>query len=318
MKRAVLYISLITLILGCSQKVYEGTRWQGKQITIDGNADEWSLPLRFYDESSELNYQISNDRENIYIAVRTINKATAQQILLGGVRFELDTLLKGDYFPYGVRFPAYIESIGTGQGHKPGRGNGPVGQEGQMPPKGNSGENAPGNNSDPLSFNMPMDTTIELKGFADREDIEEVVPFSEASGIIASLNMGEDNSLFMEMVIPFRTFYRDLLIPTDSNRIFRFLISLDESAYPGSGDSGNKPQGPPSGGGAMSGGSGMNAAPGGMSGGPGGMGGGPGGMGGGPGMSGGPGMGGGMAPGQTENSKKEKTEILQIVHLSYR
>ncbi len=318
MKKSVFYIVIMILLCGCSHKVYEGTRWQEKHIMVDGLPQEWSLPLRYYDESSELNYQISNDRENLYIAVRTINKATAQQILIGGLHFELDTLLKGDYFPYGVRFPAFIEPIsGPEKGHKPGQGKGTEGQAGQMPPKGNSAEAKPDRNPSNIEVKMSMDTTIEIKGFGDREDIEEVVPFSEASGILASLNMGEDNSLFMEIQIPLKTFYKDLLVPNDANRVFRFLITLDENAYPGGEESEKKPQGPPAGGSGMGSGSGMGGSPGGMGGGPGGMGGVPG-MGGGPGMSGGPGMEGGSAPGQPENSKKGQTEILQIVHLSYR
>jgi hypothetical protein len=112
-----------------------------------------------------------------------------------------------------------------------------------------------------------------------KKSLGKIIPWSaeNKSGIYAAIDFDKNGIMNYEAVIPFSTFYRDKLVPSDSNRIFNFQIKIN----PVSGSNNDSGNGEGSRGGGMRGG-GMGGG-GGMRGG---------GMGGGGGMRGG-GMGGG-------------------------
>jgi hypothetical protein len=294
------------LILSCSSKIYEATSWQNNKVEIDGKTTEWKIPFRYFDGTTQLNYQFSNDGENLYFAARTSNKELAQQILISGLKIEIDTNVKSNEYPFSLKFPVMS---------RPPMGRNPIikddfNLEHDYSEKSDKSDNMQFNN-DRLIENQFNE--IQLCGFNNRTDEEEIVLISEAGGINAQAQPDSLGFLFFEAVIPFKTFYKDHLSPKDTSSVFCFRISMDNTGIPKMTNEGPDNQG--------GNGPGMKST---------GMGGGPG-MGGqgmkGPGGAGGPGNGGpGMNPGggspgedkEQDSNTDKKSEISLKLHLAFK
>jgi hypothetical protein len=64
--------------------------YQETPVMADGNADDWSLPLRFSNESYTLQYNVTNDNKNIYVCVLSRDEATQLRMLRAGMTIYLD------------------------------------------------------------------------------------------------------------------------------------------------------------------------------------------------------------------------------------
>ena len=53
MKKIIFLFLAACLYISCSNKIYNTSGWQSKQVTVDGKLTEWSNPLRFYDQEQE-------------------------------------------------------------------------------------------------------------------------------------------------------------------------------------------------------------------------------------------------------------------------
>jgi len=145
----------------------------------------------------------------------------------------------------------------------------------------------------------PMNLKMQLFGFPSLPD-STIVNLPDGTGINAKTYQDSTGFVFVEMVLPFSTFYKPEISKSDTSNVFSFKITLENASFPMGG-----PQG---GGNQMQGGDhgGMGTPPGG---GFGGFGGGPGGMG-----------GGGMMPpsgNMSDDTEDEKLEILINLHLSF-
>jgi hypothetical protein len=84
----------VIVLAGCSRATAPEGHYQDSAIVADGNAGDWSLPLRFGNESHTLQYNVTNDRKNIYICVLSANEITQLRILRFGMTVYFDP--KGD------------------------------------------------------------------------------------------------------------------------------------------------------------------------------------------------------------------------------
>ena len=105
-----IFIILALLVFACSSKVYEGTKWQSNAVHADGEFSEWKLPLKYFDKTTQLNYEISNDSKNLYIAARTSDKTTSFQIFSSGLKIEIDTTDVGKVYPI-TTLPAFASFV---------------------------------------------------------------------------------------------------------------------------------------------------------------------------------------------------------------
>lgn len=64
-------------------------------IKIDGDASEWHLPLRFYDNSTKLFFDFSNDDNNLYLCFQSKDDAEQMKIMRAGITITLSTKGKG-------------------------------------------------------------------------------------------------------------------------------------------------------------------------------------------------------------------------------
>ncbi len=308
MKNFAFFTLLILSLSACSGKMYDQIVWQDSEVIIDGEAEEWDVPLKYFDKTAQLAYTFSDDKTAIYFAASTTDKTTIKQILTGGLKLEIDTTGKGKDYTFALTYPVRpMHPGGMGGMHGPPPGGG-MPSEGGMPPEGGMTGSEPGD-FDPSKHqgppNMEMQSNMEISGFNGLTDTSEVITISDDSDIQAHLQMADSvDYLFMEVKIPFATFYKEQLAAKDSNLVYSIKLTLMESSMPQMG--GNGPQMGGQGAGPGMGGPGM--------GGPGGMGGGPGGMGGGPGMGGAPPQ--GMMDSDSQSEKN--CEIITKIQLTYK
>jgi hypothetical protein len=261
MKKIIFLFLSAFFYFSCSSKIYNSSGWQNKQVTVDGKLSEWTNPLRFYDQETGISYNITNDHNNLYFVCSISNDYLQTKILRSGLEFLIDTLGKKS-FKVGIKYPIGNVSVTE-----------------IKPDKEQSNENQ-GQRPDRSAYKLKLlaqATSIQLTGF--KQPLGKIIPWSATSnsGIYAAIDFDKSGIMNYEAVIPFSTFYRDKLVPSDSNRIFNFQIKIN----PVSGSNNGSGNGEGSRGGGMRG-AGMDGG-GGMRGG---------GMGGGSGMRGG-GMGGG-------------------------
>jgi hypothetical protein len=83
-------ISLLNGLIGCSNKTYPTGTYQEAAVTVDGDLKEWNEPLRFGSTGGQVQYNITNDNENIYISLETPDEATATKILRAGINIYFD------------------------------------------------------------------------------------------------------------------------------------------------------------------------------------------------------------------------------------
>ena len=98
-----LIIVSIILLAGCGKTIYPAS-WQATQIKVDGNLNDWSLPLQYYDEDSKLNYSFSNDDTNLYIGIRAVDIQTQLKMIKGGMNVWIDLAGKKSEV-VGIRYP---------------------------------------------------------------------------------------------------------------------------------------------------------------------------------------------------------------------
>jgi hypothetical protein len=278
MKKIISGLITVFILSSCSSKIYYFENWQSKPVTIDGKLAEWSNPLRFYDQETGINYAISNDRKSLYFCCSVSNIALQTKILRSGLEFGIDTL-GGKTFPVSLKYPAGNSSVPVTNG----------------PPE-------PGSTPSRSTFRMKLlaeATTIELTGFKPFAGKTITTTKPGDSGITAAITIDGNGIMNYEAVIPFSTFYKKELTPSDSNIVFNYQLKVKPVPGATRGDnSGNRRSGLRSEGGmrgaGMGGGGGMRG--GGMRGG---------GMSGG-GMSGGGGMRGEGMSGENRNNNFQK------------
>jgi YD repeat-containing protein len=60
-------------------------------IVVDGNAQEWGDSLSYYNPEKKVHYTIANDKDNLYLVVKTKDPMQQDNILNAGITFSIDT-----------------------------------------------------------------------------------------------------------------------------------------------------------------------------------------------------------------------------------
>jgi len=210
MKKTVPVFFLICLLISCTNKIYNSSSWQSRKVTIDGKISEWSNPLRFYDQETGMNYNISNDNYNLYFVCSISNEFLQTKILRSGLEFRIDTLGKKS-FAVGIKYPTGKISVTE---LKPNIG-----------PQTKEGSNV---RPDRSGFRLKLlaeATEIQLVGF--KPHLGKIITVSPPNntGISAAIDFDSGGIMNYEAVIPFSTFYE--LTPSDSGTVFNFQIKIN-------------------------------------------------------------------------------------------
>jgi hypothetical protein len=201
-KSFISYATALCLILAasCSSPLYI-TQWQAKPVKVDGNAPEWSKPLRYYDPTTKLQYTITNDLKNLYVCIRATSEESQQKMMRGGLQLWIDTAAKGKE-KTGLLFPMpEIEKV-----------------------EQNPVRTGPKEDGSKKHFRSDR-TEMEVTGF--KAPVGGVLPLRNIYGVEANVNMDSLDILTYEALIPFKTFFKDSLRMADSTRVFSIKIVLN-------------------------------------------------------------------------------------------
>lgn len=81
-------IALCTLNLSAQKELTLSTPLIAP-FTADGLQTDWKQPFSYYDGSSKLEYAVSNDAENLYVCVRTIDAGAQRKALQRGISLSI-------------------------------------------------------------------------------------------------------------------------------------------------------------------------------------------------------------------------------------
>lgn len=203
-KKVFIAISVIITAVSCSKPIYNSV-WQSKTVTADGNAKEWPVPLSFFDSNAKIEYTFSNDNQNVYACMKVANERVQRKIIAGGMEIWIDTTGKGKK-QVGVSFPLPNPEVGGGE---------------------------PSSETQDLRldhaalkrkfFNEPKE--LLLTGFKSPQG--GITSLEIKNGITLSINWDSTNTMIYEAIIPFKTFYKEMLSPADSAKIFGFTVIVN-------------------------------------------------------------------------------------------
>ncbi len=90
MKTKIQLISLFLLGLSSASFAQSSlSKWQTQPIVIDGDRSDWVSIPRFFDAQSNVQYEFRNDDKNLFLIVRTIDRAAQMQMVRGGFSLKL-------------------------------------------------------------------------------------------------------------------------------------------------------------------------------------------------------------------------------------
>jgi hypothetical protein len=251
MKKVILIlVAFIALNLNLSaQSDVSPARWKSKEIVIDGNYNEWTKPLNFYDDKSGLVFAICNDTQNLYLCFTTKDEMKMRKMMNAGWKVDFNSKEKKKKFKAEIEFPAVnMTGVGMGMGMR----------------KGDNGNDNRSPISSPIEVYRLNLNTLAISGFkSDKTEMK----LNDKSGINIAVGADSLKHIVYEFAIPFRELYGDQ--PLTMGEEITMNVTVNGMERP------NSPSGSYNSGSAMSGrGGGMGGGRGGMGGGRGGMGGG--------------------------------------------
>lgn len=89
---ALAFAVLLNKDLAFAQKqtdTQEGNLLVGK-IKVDGNANDWKIPLKAFNKGTGINYTIANDDKKLYLIIQANEANTTRKILMGGITFSIN------------------------------------------------------------------------------------------------------------------------------------------------------------------------------------------------------------------------------------
>lgn len=216
------------VLTSCSSAFLQATS-PIKPVIVDGNPDEWSLPLRYSDLKSDIQYTVTNDQSNIYVCIRAIEHTTQIKILSSGMEIWIDPAGKNKK-TIGIKFPIphKLDIKSTGENMEPGR----------VKDRERGGINL----ASQFQLEVPQ---LTLSGFLPQYN--GTFKASDTKGIKAAINWNEQNIMTYELCIPIESFYQANLNTITDNPVLGFTIVVNGMSMP-------QHQGDPQGGGAASGG----------------------------------------------------------------
>jgi hypothetical protein len=163
-------------------------------VIIDGDSKEWGDSLAYYNVEKDIHYTIANDKENLYLVVKTNDLQQQNSILLSGVTFSVD--------PKGRKKAVYSITF---------------------PLKGSINTNSDANTLEGKReiASSTKSKKIGIKGFKDIN--EDQLNTDNAYKIKIALNFDDEGYLVYEEAIPLALFHADGL----ANNEWSYNIKLN-------------------------------------------------------------------------------------------
>lgn len=199
-------------------------------IRADGKDKEWNGNFQALNKRTNIYYTISNDDQNLYVAIRSTDAANNTKIMAGGITFSVNPDgKKKEKESISLTYPV----VNRGNMN---RGGGQGGGRRQMMTVmgGGGGGGQQVNKQQRDSMMAAMQRTqlaqvkeIKISGFKNTTDT--LVSIYNEHGIKAVASIGNDHAFFYEIAIPLAAFG----LSKDSNTEFAYHIKLNGLQIPG-------------------------------------------------------------------------------------
>jgi hypothetical protein len=219
------------LATGCSPKLAPEGHYQKSPVTADGSATDWTLPLRFSNSSFTLQYNVTNDDNNLYVCVSSGNESAQTRILRAGMTLYFDP--KGEKNKdINIHFPIQ-KHADPGSYHQRG-GNGGSGGSGN----GGSGSNR---NSGPSPDELLLQSDYyNTTGFLEMENGQFALT-DQKSPIRLAIKFNNDSLLVYEAIIPIKNILGPDWASKAAKKNFSVGVFLDATPAMGGGGGGARP-----------------------------------------------------------------------------
>lgn len=202
----------IFLLQSCSNKSYPSLA-RNTALLVDGKSNDWNLPLKSYDQESKINYEVSNDRENLYVCMKLVDQQSQYKFLQNGFQLEIgSSIIKGKKCL--IEFPLADNMQSTFNM------NDDIGNPGAMDQKIRM-----------LKANsIKSKVLMRLKGFANLPEGD--VSLASKTGVSVAINFIEDDILIYEASIPLKNIINRSASSVDSLAVFSMGFVLNGKDLP--------------------------------------------------------------------------------------
>ncbi len=214
-KNSVAFVLMFVSVFSLAQDGTPKSTWVSSPVTIDGKANEWKLPLRFYDSGTKLFFAFANDDKNLYLCFQSPNKMFQTKIM--GAGMEVSVSAKGKH-KVSVIFPLARQSAST------------------LTPADNNEQQMTDYKNSNTAFIL-QNTSMEAKGFANRNGI---IPINDTSGINAAINWDENNKLTYEIAIPYKEWFGADYSVNDMAKDISLEVTINALKQPRPGKNGSE------------------------------------------------------------------------------
>lgn len=163
-------------------------------VKIDGNPQEWNLPLHYYDNITKLFFAFANDEEKLYLCFQTHDEMTQSKIMQAGMKVSVGFKGKHKVMVY---FPLEQKTAFT------------LTADNRDALQRTDRENRRKN------F-LVQQNMMEVKGFISREG---TIPIHDSSGINAAMNWDAKNAMTYEISIPLKEIFGPAYTSADLSKI---------------------------------------------------------------------------------------------------
>lgn len=178
-------------------------KWRSKEIVIDGFANEWSSPLRFYDAETKLFFAFMNDSTNLYLCFQSNDKRNQVKINRAGMKVFINTKSKEKH-KASIDFPLTDSKLNFAREE--------VNEE--VEPDIQSLKN---------TF-LLQNTNMLTAGFATQNGNYAI---RDSSGIRAAMNWNEKSIMTYELVIPLKEILGLNYTPKDLTKVITLIIQVN-------------------------------------------------------------------------------------------
>ncbi len=218
-KRIIASIMMRSVLLLCACKSTEEAashaRWQSSPVVADGRATEWEIPLRYYSKGGKVGCSVSNDNNNLYVCIRSADQETRMKMIRAGMTVAIDISGKKinvssiNYPLAKERTQRSREEIKAMRAAQTQVTDYPSGKQRILQDQ----------------------TTMNISGFRNIQNGDN--PLKTQSGIMVCMNLDSFDVFTYEAVIPFKTFYKEQLLASDTSKMITLYIQVNGMSVPG-------------------------------------------------------------------------------------
>lgn len=188
------------------------------KIKVDGNVNDWPMPLKATNKTTGLSYTIANDAKNLYVVMQASNVNDTRKILMGGITFSINEDGKKKTkeallltYPVITRNSRRVAIGGAGGGAGTAR-------------MGSTFQNMTQEQRDSMQLSFgkrQLEGAKEIKIFGFKNITDTLVSIFNEHSIKAMASLNDKGLYTYEIAIPLE------LIPVDVNKEFGYNIKLN-------------------------------------------------------------------------------------------